>query len=1365
MLSLYLRFLLHALAGLLLAGAAWAQDVSVGLYENEPKIFTAADGKPAGILVDLLQEIATREGWQLKFVACEWQACLRQLSAGEIDLMPDVAWSEARDPQFDFHQTPALHSWSQLYTRQNAGIAAPPDLQGKRIAVLQGAVQINGLNDMMHAFGVRAEVVTLGSMQEVFAVVQNGSADAAAVNRYSGGIRAHEFGLVESPIVFQPARLFYATAQGRNPALLAAIDQRLDQWTQDASSPYFSLLKRWGGDLRDEAVPSRVWDALKLLAGLLVLAVAGVLFLRRQVRGQTAQLVAQNAQLQRMTKLYAALSQCNQAIVRCADEKELFPQICRDAVNFGGMRMAWIGLLDEASGKVIPVASFGAGVEYLDGIDILIRADEPAGRGPTGTAMREDHPVWCQDFQHDPATAYWRERGAVVGWAASAALPLHRMGKVVGVLTLYADTVNAFDEPARNLLIEMAMDISYALDRFDEADLRQQADDMIQRQSEVLALQARHAQAIAAALTASEKELRATFEQAAIGIAQVAPDGTWLKVNKKLCDILGYSEAELLQKTFQELTHPDDLQSDLTQVQAVLAGTIDQYSMEKRYFHKSGATLWANLTVGLVRQPDGTPGYFVSMVEDISSKRRQAQKLASLLQISHELAGNIDLQKVLQTATARMTELSGLSSSTIYLLHDAEQLTLEATTPPLPPDFPHHLRVIPLSDHPHIAQAIDTRQSVLLTDTASATLTEAEAEVTRRRGLRTILYLPLLADNKVLGVLIVASTDQTVSLPESELELCRTLANMVAVAVENAELFQSLQQREEDLKSKVAALQLAEASVRKLSLAVEQSPSSIVITDLQANIVYANATFSQITGYKLGDVLGQNPRILHSGKTPQATYDDMWAHLTRGQRWEGEFINKRKDGSEYIELARLSPVRDEHGVVTNYLAIKDDITAKKQAEARIEHLAHFDQLTGLPNRTLLQDHFRFALSLAQRKHESLAVMFLDLDHFKVINDTLGHSMGDQLLMEVGRRLKTSLREEDTVSRQGGDEFILVLPGLDANGATQVARKLMEVVSQPFQYETHELVATPSIGIALFPDDGKDMETLAKNADAAMYQAKHAGRHDFRFYTQTMQRDSARHLRLATDLRHALARDELFLMYQPQVAMQDGRVVGAEALLRWQHPELGLISPVEFIPLAEDTGLIIPIGEWVLRTAAAQARVWLHGGWPGFVMAVNLSAVQFRHVELFQRITAVLTEVDLPANALELELTEAMAMDDPQAAMAVMDQLHGYGIRMSIDDFGTGYSSLSYLKRFKVYKLKIDQSFVRDIGTDPEDKAIVTAIINMASSLGLRTIAEGVETAEQLAFLRLHGCNEVQGYYFSKPLTAQAFDQYLTQQTA
>jgi len=1182
-------------------------------------MFTNDAGEADGILIDLLQEIAARENWQLKFVACEWQECLKALEAGAIDLMPDVAYSTERDRQFDFHRTPALHSWSQMYCPQALHLMSRLDLAGKKLVVLEKSVQLDAIKTMLNAYGLEAEVIPAASMDELFRLVQQGRADVAVAGHYFGEFKAHEYGLVATPVVFNPVHLFYATAQARNPDLLAAIDRHLELWLQDSSSPYFSIIKKWGEDLRHQEVPSHIWNVLAIITLALLALTVLALFLRWQVQSRTRQLAENNAKLQRMTKLYNALSQCNQAIVRCADEAELFPEICRDAVNFGGMRMAWIGLLDAASGKVMPVASFGTGVAYIDGIDISIRADEPSGRGPTGTALREDHPVWCQDFQHDEMTSPWHQRGAAYGWAASAALPLHRKGKVVGVLTLYADTAGAFDEPAQNLLTEMAMDISYALDHFEDTIQRQQVD---------------------------------------------------LKI------------------------------------------------------------------------------------------KRQAEKLASLLQVSQELSGNIDLQAVLQTATARIAHLSGLKSSALYLLQDAEHLYLGATTPPLPPDFPQHLRLILLADHPHIRRALEAREPLLLADTADAILSEAEAEVTRLRGLRTVLYLPLLADSQTLGVLIVASTEQAVTLSEGERELCRTLANLAAVAVQNAQLVQSLQQRKIELKDKVESLEQAEASVRKLTLAVEQSPSSIVITDLDANIVYANATFTRITGYALGDVLGQNPRILHSGKTPKATYDDMWAHLTRGERWEGEFINRRRDGSEYTEWARLSPVRDEQGGVTSYLAIKDDITAKKQAEARIEHLAHFDQLTGLPNRTLLQDHFRYALSLAQRNQQQLAVMFLDLDHFKVINDTLGHSIGDQLLMEVGRRLKEAVREEDTVSRLGGDEFILLLPGVDANGAAKVARKLIEAVALPYQYEVHELIATPSIGIALYPNDGEDMETLSKHADAAMYQAKQAGRNDFRFFTPAMQHDSVRHLRLATDLRHALGRNELILNYQPQIAMQNGRVIGAEALLRWQHPELGLISPAEFIPIAENSGLIIAIGEWVLRTAAAQAKAWLDTGQTEFVMAVNLSAVQFRHAELLQRISAILKETGLPAQALELELTEAVAMDDPQAAVAVMDRLHEHGIRMSIDDFGTGYSSLSYLKRFKVYKLKIDQSFVRDIGSDPEDKAIVTAIINMASSLGMHTIAEGVETAEQLAFLRLHGCDEVQGYYFSKPLPAEAFGEFL-----
>lgn len=552
----------------------------------------------------------------------------------------------------------------------------------------------------------------------------------------------------------------------------------------------------------------------------------------------------------------------------------------------------------------------------------------------------------------------------------------------------------------------------------------------------------------------------------------------------------------------------------------------------------------------------------------------------------------------------------------------------------------------------------------------------------------------------------------------------------------------------------------SEAELRKLSQAVEQSPNSIVITDVNGNIEYVNNNFLTLTGYSREEVIGNNPRILQSGKTARATYQQMWSLLTRGEAWRGELVNRRKDGSEYTESVQISPVRQQDGRVSHYLAIKENITEAKEAALRIERLAHFDQLTGLPNRTLLNEHFKFALGRAQRNEEQLALMFLDLDRFKNINDTLGHATGDQLLMEVARRLKSALREEDTLSRLGGDEFIIVLPGTDAKGAAHVASKLIGAVSQSWQFDQHELITTPSIGIAIYPDDGADFDTLSKNADAAMYRVKQEGRNNFCFFTPQMQASSVRSMQLTNALRYALARNELHLHYQPQISIQDGHVVGAEALLRWQHPELGMISPAEFIPIAEDNGQIVQIGEWVLRTAVKQLRDWMDGGLPAMVMAVNLSAVQFHQANIASVVTNILAEVGISPEYLELELTEAVAMKNPLTAIEVMNRLHESGIRMSIDDFGTGYSSLSYLKKFKVYKLKIDQSFVRDITIDPDDKAIVTAIINMASSLGIQTIAEGVETSGQLAFLRLQGCDEVQGYYFSKPLPAEKFEAFV-----
>jgi diguanylate cyclase (GGDEF)-like protein len=403
--------------------------------------------------------------------------------------------------------------------------------------------------------------------------------------------------------------------------------------------------------------------------------------------------------------------------------------------------------------------------------------------------------------------------------------------------------------------------------------------------------------------------------------------------------------------------------------------------------------------------------------------------------------------------------------------------------------------------------------------------------------------------------------------------------------------------------------------------------------------------------------------------------------------------------------------------------------------------------------------------MAQRNQHPVALMFLDLDHFKNINDSLGHRVGDEVLVELAARLKAAVRQQDTVSRLGGDEFILLLPDTDAAGAALVANKLLQVALMPIQIEQHELTVTPSIGIALYPKDGADLDALSKCADAAMYQAKGDGRNSYRFFTTEIQAHSDRALLLDNALRRAIERQQLALHYQPQISLETGQIVGAEALLRWQHPELGAISPAEFIPIAEGSGLILPIGEWVIRTAVGQLAAWIQRGMAPITMSVNLSAVQFRHADLPQLITRILNDAALAPQLLELELTESAAMTHPLDAIAVMDDLHRRGVRMSIDDFGTGYSSLSYLKRFQAYKLKIDQSFVRDITEDPDDKAIVGAIISMASSLGLKTIAEGVETQGQLEFLRARGCHEVQGYYFSRPLPTLAFEHFVQSHVA
>lgn len=736
---------------------------------------------------------------------------------------------------------------------------------------------------------------------------------------------------------------------------------------------------------------------------------------------------------ERLTQLYAALSQCNQSIVRCSSQAELFPEICKVAVVFGGAKMAWIGLSDTHNQEVFPVASYGEGSAYLNGIYISTNPNEASGQGPTGVAVRENRPYWCQDYKNDPVTAPWRERAAIYGWGSSASLPLHRKGEVVGAFTLYSSEVGAFDEDAHKLLEEMASDIDFALDRFEIETERETYRENLQY---------------------SEESARLMLENSLDAVINMNVEGIVTEWSGSAERIFGYSRQEAMGQSLGNLIVP-----------------------------------------------------------------------------------------------------------------------------------PQHR--------------------------------EAHA-----KGMRRLLTT---GESHIIGKLI-------------------------------------------------------------------------------------------------------------------------------------EIVAIRRDGAEFS--VELSIAQIKRGGEIFFSAFIRDISERKTSEARIQYLANYDALTGLANRNQLNERVKYSISLAHRSHEKIALMFLDIDHFKDVNDSLGHSVGDLLLLELANRFKSVLREEDTISRLGGDEFILLLHNADEYAATHVAQKLLRAIERPMLIENHQLSVTASIGIALYPNDGEDLETLLRNADVAMYKVKQENRNGYRFYTAKMQTQSARNLLLVNALRQAIQLNQLEVYYQPQINVCDNRIVGVEALLRWHHPELGMVSPAEFIPLAEVSGLILSIGEWVLRQSVRQAKSWLLTGYKPMIMAVNLSVVQFRDPGLPDLVTRILEEEGLAPEYLELELTEGVALEDPQGAIAFMDALHERGVRMSIDDFGTGYSSLSHLKKFKVYKLKIDQSFVRDISTDEEDKAIVIAIINLARSLGLKTIAEGVETAGQLAFLQQQHCDEVQGYLFSKPLPVDELESLL-----
>lgn len=545
-----------------------------------------------------------------------------------------------------------------------------------------------------------------------------------------------------------------------------------------------------------------------------------------------------------------------------------------------------------------------------------------------------------------------------------------------------------------------------------------------------------------------------------------------------------------------------------------------------------------------------------------------------------------------------------------------------------------------------------------------------------------------------------------------------------------------------------------------LSSITNNISDGIYRSSLESGLIYVNDALARMFGYSTamelmsvpGPILYVNPR----------RREELQVMLEENLEYHDQEVEyQRKDGSRFHGMNSALAIHDENGKVLYFDGVISDITERKQAERQVYRLAHYDTLTGLPNRSHLRDRLEQTLVDAGRRKERLAIMFLDMDRFKNVNDSLGHEIGDLLLQAVSKRLLECVRRNDSVSRQGGDEFIVVLRDIaDEAAAAHVADKILTTVGGLYIIGTHEMHITPSIGISLFPDDGSQVEDLIRNADTAMYQAKENGRANYQFFTPEMIRRTHERLSLEGELRHALEREEFALVYQPQVDMRSGEIAGAEALLRWNNRNLGMISPATFIPIAEQSGLIVPIGEWVLQTTCRQNRAWLDAGLTPIPVAVNLSAIQFRRNDMAGIIAGILAQSSLDPMLLELELTESVIMQETRETADMMRRLNQLGVRLSIDDFGTGYSSLSYLKRFRIDKLKIDQSFVRDITTDPDDAAIISAIISLGQSLNVKIVAEGAETREQLEFLHRCQCDLIQGYHFSKPLPADEFARLL-----